>query len=594
MQQLRGLSDYFGRSFWADYAPSERQGEFYRPLVTLSFAVDARIHHANPAGFHLSNLAAHLAIVGLLFARLRSFGVRPVTTGLLSLLFGLAPRLTESVAWISGRTDVLALLFCLLALHVAVPPSPGRSPSPWREVGLAATLLAALFSKEVAAVLVVALAIHAWSLPTRRARLTRWGVLAACTVLYAVLRYQALAHFEPAPPIEEAALDRVTVVLEAVARYVTMVIWPFRPQTQIGLRSEPQAAWAVAGALIVLVGAVVAWRRARLRVLASAQGVHLLLALLPLLLVIHLRELPLNVVAADRFLYVPILGLLLFAGPAFDRWVKKSGRRGRLVLAGLLIPTVVSVPITYARAALWSDDIAFWEDAVRSSPRANALPRFHLGNLYYEEAMFEEARRTYLTMPPNFMSVRNTATVLRRLGECEPSNRLWDRILNDKQARKALPSDFVSAARTAMCLGRLDQARATAQRGLVANPDHPAILEVLADVDYVVAHAHEGPRTGGAAELERWAAVLVRGGRDPEAVAAWIAVAGAPDATSVQVERAGLFLLRYGPLPAAAVAIDRAFDQHTPAAGSLSVALEERRARTERLVALVPLATSEP
>jgi protein O-mannosyl-transferase len=594
VEQIRGISDYFGQSFWADYAPSERQDSFYRPIVTLSFALDARVHFGNPAGFHLTNLLLHLGVVGLLFARLRSFGVRTVSSGVLSLLFGLVPRLAESVAWISGRTDLLAMLFSLLALQLAVPPSPSRQLRAWREVGLAACLLAALFSKEIAAVGVVALAIHAWSLPTRRARLTRSGLLAACALSYAVLRYRALAHLEPAAPFPGTALDRVTVVLEAVARYAYMTLWPFQPQSQIGLLAQPQTRWAIAGAVVLLGGAIVAWRRARPRVLVSAQGVHLLLTVLPVLLVLHLWPLPINVVAADRYLYVPLLGLVLSAAPAFDRWLARSGRRGQLVLAGLLIPAAAAAPITRARAVLWGDDIAFWEDAIRTSFAANPQPRSQLGNLFYEEALFDEAYRTYLTITPTFVSARNTATALRRLGRCEESSRLWDRIFADTTARAALPSDFVSAARSAICLGRFAQARAIAGRGLAANPNHAAIVAVLADVDYVASTEDETPLGVGAAATERWADVLLRAGRDPETVAAWATIAAAPDATPAQVERAALFLLRFGPLPAAAAAVTRASAEQTGTAGSLRVALEERRARSERLLALVPLATSAP
>jgi predicted aspartyl protease len=50
-------------------ALTERTGSYYRPLVMLSFALDARLWGGSPAGFHLTNVACHVAVAWALTLR---------------------------------------------------------------------------------------------------------------------------------------------------------------------------------------------------------------------------------------------------------------------------------------------------------------------------------------------------------------------------------------------------------------------------------------------------------------------------------------------------------------------------------------------
>ena len=106
---------------------------YYRPLIHLSMNFDYSIWHLNPVGYHITNVVLHTAnsiLVFFLCFYLFRFGfanlkdspaelnnhIRVIATSLLAaVLFALHPIHTESVAWISGRTDVLTTFFFLLA-----------------------------------------------------------------------------------------------------------------------------------------------------------------------------------------------------------------------------------------------------------------------------------------------------------------------------------------------------------------------------------------------------------------------------------------------------------------------------------------------
>lgn len=138
------------------------QGEpFFRPLVSLLFFLDFQVWGLDPRGFHLTNLFLHgLASVLLGFAAGRLAGRWPSVSsdqarslGLVAgLLFLVHPSHLEPVAWIAGRSDLLAAVFALACLGFHLQ---ARSRT---TVALSALALAgALASKESALTLPLAL-----------------------------------------------------------------------------------------------------------------------------------------------------------------------------------------------------------------------------------------------------------------------------------------------------------------------------------------------------------------------------------------------------------------------------------------------------
>jgi tetratricopeptide (TPR) repeat protein len=118
----------------------------YRPLTTLSFAVDWGLAGHSPAWFHLTNVLLHAAasvLVLLLLARL--FPVRAALAG--ALVFAVHPVHVEAVANVVGRAELLAAVFSLAACLVWMRAGRGRGVATAGLFGLA------LLSKESAVML---------------------------------------------------------------------------------------------------------------------------------------------------------------------------------------------------------------------------------------------------------------------------------------------------------------------------------------------------------------------------------------------------------------------------------------------------------
>ncbi len=94
----------------------ERLMQFYRPLTSFSYWVDAKIWGFNPAGFHLTNILLQIANTLVLCFILLNLGLNRTVSFFSCLLFSAFPFHFENVAWISGRTDLLSFLFAALSL----------------------------------------------------------------------------------------------------------------------------------------------------------------------------------------------------------------------------------------------------------------------------------------------------------------------------------------------------------------------------------------------------------------------------------------------------------------------------------------------
>jgi hypothetical protein len=92
----------------------DNEKDYYRPMLTLSFMIDAHIAgNTKPRWYHFVNILYHLTACLLLFVLLYKLKVNPISTFLLTLLFSIHPVVDQAVAWIPGRNDTLLAIFVL-------------------------------------------------------------------------------------------------------------------------------------------------------------------------------------------------------------------------------------------------------------------------------------------------------------------------------------------------------------------------------------------------------------------------------------------------------------------------------------------------
>jgi protein O-mannosyl-transferase len=549
VQSLRSPFAYLGGVFWDRNPSFDADPVYYRPLTTQSFSVDWARGGGDSAPFHRTNLLAHLLVCSMLFVVSRRLGAHPVAAAFATALFGSFPRLTESVSWISGRTDVLAALLGLaaLAVHARETPRPGRRT-------LAAfLLLGSLLAKEVGAAAFAAVVI----LELARARearaswlLAAWNLVpaAAGLAVYVALRVHALHGVPAQRPEALDAVHRAAAPVQALGAYLLMMLDPLRPRLQIGLLRVIDPVLVVAG---VVAAAGLAWalswaRRARWPAEVYAP---LTLSCVALSLVLHVAPLSVLVVAADRFLYVVVAGLAIAGAVGAARLGPRAAR-----IAAILC--LVALPAfggaTFVRNLDWTDEVRLWEVAVATTRPENALPRVQLGGVLLRAGRFQDVVATqdkalaHADREQRATVLINVAGAWSELGDYEKAREV---ALEVVRAEPNLPVNRYNLGLIEARRLQFDEAEGQLERAMQLLPtyaDAQKALETVRDVRHQLDAMPPASAADRAALVVRRAALWNRLGRMAEAAALYRRVIEAPDASDDDVRVAAGFLLTHG------------------------------------------------
>jgi hypothetical protein len=201
----------------------------YHPLTMLTLAVNYAAGGIDPFGYHLVNLLLHLANVVLVYLLMLDLSRRSDAALFACAFWGLHPLRVESVAWISGRKDLLYTGFFLAALlaYRRYARDPERELRSY--LASLAAYVASLLSKGMAVsfALVVPLSDFLDRRPlSRRAVLDKLPFVALSLLLgWVAVAVQGSAeaiHMEHGRPL----LDRIVFAGYGFVLYLVKTLWP--------------------------------------------------------------------------------------------------------------------------------------------------------------------------------------------------------------------------------------------------------------------------------------------------------------------------------------------------------------------------------
>lgn len=350
---------------------------YYRPLTILSYTLDRDLWGSIPSFMHLGNILLHLASACLVFAitnRLlplwRAKGEGPALFA--ALFFALHPIATESVSWISGRTDPLMAVFLLLAVWLILLALPAGRPLAALAGGVA--LFLACLAKEVAVFILPALL---WLIVVYpgyggwhdRLRQRCWTLLmpTMAVIGYFALRHLAIARdtgistaLKGVSGGDYDLLNKARVAFKVYGFYFKKLFLPW----PLNFAIVEISGWYVLAGIIL--AALLLYLLLRADV-AGAFGLMAFSALSPALLVVFgkMTWTPL----AERYLYTSValfapLGAFLFL--RLNTLVSVPvQRRCNLALAFLLLVFFAS---TMHRSWIWQDNLRLYQDTFAKSP----------------------------------------------------------------------------------------------------------------------------------------------------------------------------------------------------------------------------------
>jgi tetratricopeptide (TPR) repeat protein len=541
------------RAAWVQpYWPDRPGTGLYRPWSTFSYWMDARVAGVRPAVFHGVNLLLHAAttLVILLVLR-RLFPARAGVAAAAAFLVAVHPLRSEAVLWAVGRSELLAAFWGMLAYLLAViriaQNEPGAGTTGLRSSRAAwgpalllpasgAAFLLAILSKESAAGIWLLPLFHSLLPDSVRPELRqRDGWRRVCLVwlvpvaLAFALRLRVLGGLLGMGPISIA--DNVLAHASPVARILCalgyqwlfvlhlLVPWGLTPDYSFA-QLVPSPGWMAAGGLFAALGTALLVHSVRRRDVGRLWGIAFVLS--SGLLTSNVLF-PIGTVLAERLTYLPSVGAIWLMVDSMDRLRSRLLSRERdirppperpafrptaqrVFLALFIVWGAGLATRGWVRTFDWKDDDTLFRAAAATSPR----------------------------------SVRVLAA---RAHAYAAEGRLEEAVSTGKAALAILPGFPPAAEATAAslrALGRMEEARETAEPVVEAGTQDPLLLLELANIylnlergeeaDAIFTRAGDVLPPGDPRVLNGHASALALQSRWSEAVAAWRrAVAASPE-----------------------------------------------------------------
>jgi len=379
-------------------------GNYYRPILQLTFLLDMWFWGAEPSFMHLENVLLHLANVLLLFACAHTVFHHYADQNrwfpfLAALLFAIHPINTEAVNWIAGRSDLLAGVFVLLAAWLLLLGLVRDRPV-FSYLSIL-PLLPGVLSKETAAFFIPAgVVLILWNNHSSageqsgfwrriRSRLPFLFPYLALPLLYLLLRIyfflsqpariSLFSNFFSVGGTE--LLTMLQKVLIGIGFYFKKLIFPW-PLNFTIFQISDHYFWL--GLLLIPLLVYCMWRFDLLGGLFLASfsiGTSALLVIL-------LR--PAWTPFAERYLYLPSAFFCLAVVFLFTQCCKELLPR-QIVIPLLVILFSGTAYATIDRNLLWQDNLLLFEDAVAKSPDF-PYARSVLADLLIEAGKEEEGK----------------------------------------------------------------------------------------------------------------------------------------------------------------------------------------------------------
>jgi tetratricopeptide (TPR) repeat protein len=407
-------ADLLFESAWADY---------WMPLTVLSRMADVEMFGLDPEGHHAMNAALHALNVVLVFFMLSRTTGALGRSALAAAVFAVHPVTVESVAWVTERKDVLSALFWMLA--VIAYARFAKAGGLLRYSAVAALMALGLMAKPTLIMLpFVLLVLDVWPLRRMAAsnalrRVAEKVPLLVLSIASAALTLLAHARGGHLASTDELPLgSRMANAAWALVVYVGQVLWPSGLAVPYPYEASGLGAKAAVAALLLLLAGAVVVRSAPAHPYILTGTAWYVLALVPVLGIVQTGQ----QARADRFLYIPVIGLAIVAS-----WgLAELAGRSKAVRAALpwaaATALFAGVALTRAQVRHWESTIALFSHAVAVT-KDNAVAHHNLaaalaleGDLAGAERHDREATR----IAPDYVEARSAlGVVLTRQGRVD-------------------------------------------------------------------------------------------------------------------------------------------------------------------------------
>ena len=407
----------------------------WHPVTWLSLMLDHDLYGSEPGGYHLTNLCLHVFNAMLLFIVLLGATGALWRSALVSLLFALHPLHVESVAWISERKDLLCTFFGILSLWTYVRYAKNRGISNYLWALLFFAL--GLMSKPMIVTLpFVMLLLDVWPL-NRLACLSskttavgpgdsRSGsclsimhalgekipfflfTVTACLITLYAQRDSVAGGSSVVFRISNACLSYVL--------YLERTVWPAHLAFFYPLETTVSGPAAASSILLLCALSVAAVKTLPRSPWFFVGWFWFLGTLVPAIGIVQVGEQSM----ADRYSYVPLVGIFIIVAWGTVRLVSNSATRTAVASACALVVIAVFGILARKQILYWQDSCVLFRHALAVT-RNNSAAHNNLGSEFYNRNRLDSAlshfSQTLAFNPTHAVALYNIGFILRQEGK---------------------------------------------------------------------------------------------------------------------------------------------------------------------------------
>ena len=475
----------------------------------LSFAFNYHVHQVDVFGYHLVNLLIHLGASLLVWRLVMLILATPVMRSsnlaqhkrLVALFCGLIfvahPLQTQAVTYIVQRLAALATLFYLasLCLYLQGRLANRRRTAVMSYIGLAATFLAGIFTKEIVYTLPLMLVVFEFSLMEtgnfreivtgRRVLLYIVPPLAVSALIltFLVMKFGTYIIFHPSPSQrlldpELTSIRYLMTQFRVIWVYLRLLVLPVGQNLDHDFPASlgfltPGTTFIGFLFLLGLFGTAI-------RLFSRKRIIALGILWFFITLSVESSFKPLGNVMFEHRLYLPMFGYSLFvASVLYDLVGIRSLRAYVLIIVALMS---MNAGLTFRRNFVWKDEITLWRDVVRKSPR-KPRPYNNLANALSLVGRDEEAKG-YLTQairlyPGYADAYNNLGIIYLREGNLEQARAMFERAIEINFYQTTARNNL---GKVLLMQGHIQEAKASFQNALDQKLYHPEALNNMGDI----------------------------------------------------------------------------------------------------------------
>lgn len=465
------------------FLPRNLEGGYYRPLIGVSYLIDKKLWFLDEHLMHFEGIIAHLVNGVLVFFLCREIvRMQTGTSGgwapfFGAMLFSLHPACTESVNWISGRTDIMMGTFILGSVNLLLRYR--QAGQPWRLVLGLLSALVAIFAKEAAFGYLVGMPLLLWYRPVDVVAASDpeegsgafnpilfiayyacavlialftgfyWLVVMACGCYWAhlVIKRRGAGgtqqHINVRRCVTLLAIGGVTVLLGVALRRMAFVTSVAKIGQTVSLMFAD-----LNYTITLFIGAIGFYVKKFfwplplnfyiveidplydfVGIAVGLFGMHLLvrrklltsiMVMLGFLLLAPALPFAFGTIAwtgyAERYIYLPTAFWVSALVVSVFRWVERSAITRRVCLGMLLFACLVSAVATYERNRTWQSNVTLLRDTVEQSPKRRNLRDMYIQALI-SSGQILEAEREYRYVSAQLPSADGDVRAALMLGD---------------------------------------------------------------------------------------------------------------------------------------------------------------------------------